>query len=179
MDTADILFICGGAFVGLENITAKTHTFGFIATSGADNQKILDRLNARIKPTDLFAFGLIPEFAGRLPIIASFQQLTQELLVKIMVEPRNAIYRQFQEMLKNEGVELTIDAPVFEEIAELASEYKVGARSLRGIFAEMITPVLYAVPDRPEVKRVVIRSLFQEAELTAAAAASDQRLQGD
>ena len=163
IDTSDILFICGGAFVGLEKITASSHTFGFISTGQSENQKILDRLNARIKPTDLFEFGLIPEFAGRLPIIASFEKLTREMLVRIMVVPKNSIYRQFREWLKSEGVELRIEPPVFEQIAELAFEYKVGARSLRGIFEEMITPVLYAVPDRPEVRRVVISSLFEDA----------------
>jgi len=165
IDTADVLFICGGAFVGLENITAKSHSFGFIATDEGDNQKILDRLNSRTKPTDLFEFGLIPEFAGRLPVVASFGKLSKEMLVKIMIEPKNSIYNQFREILKNAGVELVVAAPVFAQIAELAFEYKVGARSLRGIFEEMLSPVLYVVPDRPEIKRVVIRSLFEEAEL--------------
>ncbi len=165
IDTTNILFICGGAFVGLRSILAKTHTFGFISTSEGDNQNILDRLNTRIKPTDLFEYGLIPEFAGRLPIIASFQDLDREMLVRIMTEPRNAIYRQFREILNGEQVELTVAPLVFEQIAELAIEYKVGARSLRGIFEEMITPVLYAVPDDPRIRKVVIGSLFDEARL--------------
>jgi ATP-dependent Clp protease ATP-binding subunit ClpX len=165
IDTADVLFICGGAFVGLENITARTHTYGFISTSDGDNHKILDRLNSRTKPTDLFEFGLIPEFAGRLPIIANFGMLSREMLVKIMIEPRNSIYNQFREILNNEGVELTIEAPVFEQIADLAFDYGVGARSLRGLFEQMLSPVLYVVPDRPEIRRVVIRSLFEEATL--------------
>jgi ATP-dependent Clp protease ATP-binding subunit ClpX len=148
IDTTHILFICGGAFVGLDNILAKTHTFGFISTTGGDDQNILDRLNARVKPTDLLEFGLIPEFAGRLPIVARLHDLsTREMLVRIMTEPRNAIYRQFARSCRAEGVELTIEPLVFEQIAELAIEYKAGARSLRGIFEEMITPVLYVVPD--------------------------------
>ncbi len=162
MDTTNILFICAGAFVGLENITANTHAFGFISLADADNQKILDRLNSRVKPTDLFEFGLIPEFAGRLPVIANFKNLSKEMLLKIIVEPRNSIYNQFREILKNEGVELSIERRVFEQIAELAFEYKVGARSLRGIFEEMITPVLYVTPDRPEIRKVVIKSLFED-----------------
>jgi ATP-dependent Clp protease ATP-binding subunit ClpX len=88
IDTSNILFICGGAFVGLENIMSKTHGFGFIATSGDDNQNILDRLNKRVKPTDLFEFGLIPEFTGRLPIIANLHPLTKAMLVSIMSVPR-------------------------------------------------------------------------------------------
>jgi len=165
IDTANILFICGGAFVGLEHIMAKTHAFGFVSINDSNNQKILNRLNSRVKPTDLIEFGLIPEFTGRLPIIANMLALSKEMLVKIMTEPKNCIYNQFREIMKNEGVELTIDPRVFEEISELAIEYKVGARSLRGIFEEMITPVLYVVPDQPDIRRVMIRSLFEDAEL--------------
>ncbi|MDO8893095.1 MAG: AAA family ATPase [Sulfurimicrobium sp.] len=162
IDTTNILFICAGAFVGLDTITANTHAFGFISLGDADNQKVLDRLNSRVKPTDLFEFGLIPEFAGRLPVIATFKDLSKDMLLKIMVEPRNSIYNQFREILKNEGVELSIERRVFEQIADLAFEYKVGARSLRGIFEEMITPVLYVTPDRPDIRKVVIRSLFED-----------------
>jgi ATP-dependent Clp protease ATP-binding subunit ClpX len=162
LDTTNILFICAGAFVGLENITATNHAFGFISLSEGEDQKILDRLNSRVKPTDLFSFGLIPEFAGRLPIVANLQNLSKELLVKIMVEPRNSIYNQFREILREDGVELEIEHAAFLQIAEMAFEYKVGARSLRGIFEEMLTPVLYQIPDRPEIRKVVIKSLFEE-----------------
>jgi ATP-dependent Clp protease ATP-binding subunit ClpX len=162
IDTSNILFICGGAFVGLENITSQTHAYGYIATSDDDNQKILERLNSRIKPTDLFEFGLIPEFTGRLPVIAKFESLSKAMLVRIMVEPRNCIYNQFREILRSEGVELVVEQGVFEQISELAFEYKVGARSLRGIFEEMITPVLYVVPDRPEIRQVIFTSLFED-----------------
>ena len=162
IDTSNILFICGGAFVGLENIMSKTHGFGFISTSGDDNQNILDRLNKRVKPTDLFEFGLIPEFTGRLPIIANFQNLNKEMLVRIMSVPKNSIYRQYIEIFRAEGVELSISPRVFEQISEIAIEYKTGARSLRGIFEELMTPVLYVVPDNPDIHRVEIISLFEE-----------------
>jgi ATP-dependent Clp protease ATP-binding subunit ClpX len=167
LDTTNILFICAGAFVGIESITANNHAYGFISVDDSESQKILDRLNSRIKPTDLFEFGLIPEFAGRLPIIANLHNLSKEQLVRIMVEPRNSIYNQFREMLKDEGVELIIEHEVFRQIAEMAFEYKVGARSLRGIFEEMLTPVLYQIPDQPEIRKVVIKSLFEEASLIA------------
>jgi ATP-dependent Clp protease ATP-binding subunit ClpX len=162
LDTTNVLFICGGAFVGLEAIMAHSHGFGFVATTNDDNQRILSRLNARVKPTDLVEFGLIPEFTGRLAIVARLQDLSREMLIRIMTEPRNCIYRQFQAILKNEGVDLVVAPRAFEEIADLAIEYKSGARSLRGLFEEMITPILYAVPDHPEVKRVEIASLFVE-----------------
>ncbi len=162
IDTGNILFICGGAFVGLDNIMAKTHGFGFISTSEGDNQNILERLNKRVKPTDLFEFGLIPEFTGRLPIIAKFQDLSRDMLVRIMSVPKNSIYRQFIEIFRAEGVELRISPKVFEQISEIAIEYKTGARSLRGIFEELITPILYVVPDNPDIFRVEITSLFED-----------------
>jgi ATP-dependent Clp protease ATP-binding subunit ClpX len=162
LDTTNVLFICGGAFVGLDDIMTQTHGFGFITTGNDDNQKILDRLNSRVKPTDLFAFGLIPEFTGRLPIVARFQDLTRDMLVRIMTEPRNSIYGQFREIFKSEGVELSVERKVFEQISELAIEYKTGARSLRGIFEELITPILYLVPDSPDIRKVSITSLFAE-----------------
>jgi ATP-dependent Clp protease ATP-binding subunit ClpX len=163
LDTTNILFICGGAFVGIEDIMAKSHGYGFIATSdNDDNQNILDRLNSRIKPTDLFEFGLIPEFTGRLPVIARFQDLSRDMLMRIMTEPRNCIYNQFREIFRNEGVELSVDARVFQQIADLALEYKTGARSLRGLFEELITPILFAVPDDKRIKKVEIPSLFAE-----------------
>ncbi|MFO1323756.1 MAG: AAA family ATPase [Burkholderiales bacterium] len=163
IDTTNILFICGGAFVGLDEIIAsQTHGYGFIATSKGDNQRILDRLNTRVKPTDLFTFGLIPEFTGRLPIIARFHDLNRDMMVRIMTEPKNSLYNQFRDIFADEGVELTVEPRVFEQIAELAIEYKTGARSLRGIFEELITPILYLVPDDPDVAKVDVASLFSE-----------------
>ncbi|MFN7673763.1 MAG: AAA family ATPase, partial [Betaproteobacteria bacterium] len=168
LDTANILFICGGAFVGLENVVANSKAFGFISLTDANNQLILDRLNSRIKPTDLIAYGLIPEFTGRLPVVASLKPLSTAMLVKIMTEPKNCLYNQFREVIKREGAELHIAPRVFEELASLAAEYKVGARSLRGIFEEMIAPVLFVLPDRSDIKRVEISSLFEEAKLSSA-----------
>lgn len=163
IDTTDILFICGGAFVGLDDIIAsQTHGYGFIATSRGDNQRILDRLNSRVKPTDLFTYGLIPEFTGRLPIIARFHDLDRPMMVRIMTEPRNALYHQFREIFRDEGVELAVEPKVFEQIAELAIEYKTGARSLRGIFEELMTPILYEVTDRADIGKVVVSSLFSD-----------------
>jgi len=162
IDTTNILFICGGAFVGLEEIMSGSQTYGFISASDSDNQNILNRLNARVKPTDLFQYGLIPEFTGRLPIIARFRDLTREMLVRILVEPRNCIYNQFMDIFRNEGVELSVERKTFEQIADIALEYKTGARSLRGIFEELITPILFAVPDDPGIRKVEIASLFTD-----------------
>ena len=115
-----------------------------------------------MKPTDLRAYGLIPEFAGRLPIVARLQDLTREALVRIMIEPRHSIYNQYREMLRDDGVELVLDPAVFEQIADLALEYKAGARSLRGIFESLMTDVLYVIADDPAVRRVTIASMFEE-----------------
>jgi ATP-dependent Clp protease ATP-binding subunit ClpX len=164
IDTTDVLFICGGAFVGLDQILIRTHSFGFISTSEDDNQRILDRLNARVKPTDLFEFGLIPEFAGRLPVVARLGELSRDMLISILTEPRDAICRQFQDLFQAEGVQLVVEPLVIGQIADLAIEYKIGARSLRGIFEEMITPALYVVPDRNDIRKVVFHSLFEDAE---------------
>jgi ATP-dependent Clp protease ATP-binding subunit ClpX len=172
IDTTNILFICGGAFVGLDEIMSQTHGYGFIAMSKADNQKILDRLNSRVKPTDLFTYGLIPEFTGRLPIVAHFRDLSRKMLIRIMLEPKNSIYSQFREIFQNEGVELTVEPLVFEQISEVAFEYKTGARSLRGIFEELITPILYVIPDQPDIQKVVITSLFTEPSFVRQARAS-------
>ena len=168
VDTSGILFICGGAFVGLEQIMARTHSFGYIGTAQGEDEGILDRINSRVKPTDLFEFGLIPEFTGRLPVVARLRELSKDMLVRIMVEPRQALYRQFREILAQEGVELKVAPAVFQQIADIAYEYRTGARSLRGIFEEVLNPVLFAVPDRPEVRQVVIRSLFEPPEFVVA-----------
>ena len=162
VDTTNILFICGGSFVGLEAIMAQSNSYGYVSTTQGDNQKIVDRLNSRVKPTDLFEFGLIPEFTGRLPIIARFKDLNRKMMVRIMTEPKNSTYTLFREIFMNEGVELIVDAKVFEQIAELAIQYKTGARSLRGIFEELITPILFVVPDQPDIERVIVSSLFTD-----------------
>jgi ATP-dependent Clp protease ATP-binding subunit ClpX len=162
IDTTNILFICGGAFVGLEEIMSQSNSYGYISTSKGDNKAIMDRLNAHIKPTDLFTFGLIPEFTGRLPVIARFRDLDRDKLVRIMTEPQGSLYAQFRDIFGHEGVELTVAPRVFEQIAELAMEYRTGARSLRGIFEEMVEPMLYMVPDNPDIRTVTISSLFSD-----------------
>ncbi len=172
IDTANILFICGGAFVGLTEIVTQARAYKFISMVRDDTQKILDRLNSRVKPTDLVTYGLIPEFTGRLPIVAHFKDLTRKMLVRIMIEPKNSIYSQFQEIFRNEGVELVVEPKAFDQIAELAFEYQNGARSLRGIFEEMMTPILYVVPDSPDIEKVVVTSLFSEATLVRKAPAA-------
>ncbi len=115
-----------------------------------------------MKPTDLFTYGLIPEFTGRLPIVARFDELSRETLIRIMTEPRDAIYTQFRDIFAGIGVELVVEPKVFDQIAELAIEYKTGARSLRGLFEELISAVLYRIPDERDIERVRFASIFSE-----------------
>jgi ATP-dependent Clp protease ATP-binding subunit ClpX len=164
IDTARVLFIAGGTFIGLDEIIAGQHSYGIVSTTGTESRKIIERLNSHVKPTDLIAFGLIPEFVGRLTVVARFSMLSREQLVRIMTEPRQCVYRQFRDIFAGEGVELHVEPRVFSEIADIALEYKTGARSLRGLFEEMVAPALYAVPDRPDVKRVRFTSLYEEPE---------------
>jgi len=172
VDTSGVLFICGGAFVGLDRIASQSHTYGYISTSKDDNPAILERLNARVKPTDLFEFGLIPEFTGRLPITARFRDLSRDMLVRIMTEPRDSLYAQFRDLFAAEGAELHVAREVFEQLADLAIEYRTGARSLRGLFEELLAPVLYQLPDDPSIGKVVIESLFAEPQLVRRGAAA-------
>jgi len=168
IDTSSVLFICGGAFAGIEKITARSHGLGFIATSATDSREILERMNKRVRPSDLIEYGLIPEFTGRLPIVASFGKHSQASLVRVLTEPKNSIHAQFVELLRGEGVELKIAPRVFEQIAEIAVEYGSGARSLRGLFEELMTPILYVIPDNPVIRSVVVNSLYEQPVLKGA-----------
>jgi ATP-dependent Clp protease ATP-binding subunit ClpX len=165
IDTTHVLFICGGAFVGLDKIADSGHAFGYISTTGGEDLRILERLNKRIKPTDLVEFGLIPEFTGRLPITVRFEPLTKELMVRIMTEPQDCLFNQYTDLLAAEGVELVVAREAFEQIADLAVQYQTGARSLRGLFEELIAPALYAAPDDPNLRRVEVQSIFAEPRL--------------
>lgn len=165
IDTTNVLFICGGAFVGMEKITASGHTYGYISTSGSEDLRIVERLNTRVKPSDLVEFGLIPEFTGRLPITVRFEALTKALMVRIMTEPQDSLYTQFRELLAAEGVELFVSDEAFEQIADLAVQYQTGARSLRGLFEELLAPAIYAVPDDPTIRRIEVSSIFNEPKI--------------
>jgi len=168
VDTRQMLFICGGAFVGIERIMQERRAYGFIGTSPDDDPRIIERLNTRIKPTDLFEYGLIPEFTGRLPIIAQLHGLDRAALIRIMQEPQDSLYRQFQALFALDGAALSIAPPVFAQLADLALEFKVGARSLRGLFEELLGPVLYALPDEAPGTQFHFDSLFAAPKKTIA-----------
>src|ERR1700709_2313890 len=159
IDTTNILFVVGGAFAGLEHIVEQRvgkKTLGFTAEMRASNETESDEMFAQVRPEDLVKFGLIPEFIGRLPLIASVNKLDQEALVQILTEPRNALIKQYQKLFELDGVELEFSTDAVEAIAEKAMERGTGARGLRAIIEEVLLNVMYDVPSREDVGKVVV-----------------------
>ena len=157
LDTRDILFICGGAFNGLDEIVQRRmrgNTLGFqsenIKKSSGGGGVLPD-----VTPADLLKYGLIPEFIGRLPVIASLSELDQEALVKILTEPRNALVKQYRKLFSMDNVELEFSQTALEKVAQLAVEQKTGARGLRSILECVMNPVMFDLPDSDAVKCVV------------------------
>ena len=161
LDTKNILFICGGAFVGLEKIVENRHgnrAIGFGSEKEKEKQKATDRgtLLSSIIPDDLMKFGLIPEFIGRLPIVASLSNLDVETLKRIFVEPKNSIYRQYQRIFELENVKLKFTDDAIIRIAEVAIKREAGARGLRSIVESIMMDLMYEIPSRNDVEQVVI-----------------------
>ena len=159
IDTTNILFICGGAFVGLDKIVSSRKddtTLGFggkvkLGASEADYSVLED-----VKPQDLTKFGLIPEFVGRIPIVVNLDPLDETALVKILTEPKNAIIKQYQKLVGYDGVKLTVEEDAVREIAQTAIRLKTGARGLRTIIENVMTEVMYKIPSEEDVEEVVI-----------------------
>jgi ATP-dependent Clp protease ATP-binding subunit ClpX len=159
IDTTNVLFICGGAFAGLDKIIQARvgkNGLGF----GANLRSITDRSTdddfGDVMPEDMLKFGLIPEFVGRLPVITSVRSLDRDALVKILTEPRNALVRQYQRLFELDGVELEFSADAQEAIADQAILRGTGARGLRAIMEEVLLSVMYEVPSNPNIARVLI-----------------------
>ena len=167
VDTKNILFICGGAFEGIERKIAQrlnTHVVGFGAenhVSKADRDKLLHF----VAPQDLRSYGLIPEIIGRLPILTNLEPLDRDALLRILTEPKNAIVRQYKKLLEMDGVELVIKDDVLEFIVDKSIEYKLGARGLRSLFETIMIDVMYQAPTLGK-KRYVLTREFAEAQLT-------------
>ena len=158
IDTSNILFVCGGAFEGLEKIVEERVGrrgigFGSQAQSSRDDRR---RLLEQLMPEDLLKYGLIPEFVGRLPVIVSLNPLSHEDLMKVLTEPRNAVTRQFEKFLSLDRVELVFTPEALEMTAKLALGRKTGARALRTIVEEALLDVMYDIPERTDVRKVVI-----------------------
>ena len=159
IDTRNILFICGGAFVGLDRIIEKrmdTSSMGFGKNVGDSRDKNLATLYSNVLPDDLIKFGLIPEFIGRLPIHVALNELHVEDLERILTEPKNSIIRQYQATMKLDNVELEFTKEAIHSIAQTAFDQKTGARGLRSIVESIMTDIMYDVPSYSDVARIVI-----------------------
>lgn len=159
INTENILFICGGAFEGLENIIKdrtgeKSIGFGTKIESKKEIQK--DEVFKELLPQDLLKFGLIPEFIGRLPIIATLEELDREALIKIATEPKNALVKQYKKLLELDGVELEFTREALEAIVDKAIERKTGARGLRSIIEEIMRDIMYDIPSNPKIEKCTI-----------------------
>ena len=158
LDTTNILFICGGAFVGLDKIvqTRRDNTsLGFGGTVKDTEENVYEMLSD-VKPQDLTKFGLIPEFVGRIPIVVSLHPLSEDALVNILTQPRNAIIKQYQKLVAMDGVKLTVEDSAVREIANTAIRLKTGARGLRTIIESFMTSVMYKLPSEKNVKEVIV-----------------------
>jgi ATP-dependent Clp protease ATP-binding subunit ClpX len=159
IDTTNLLFICGGAFAGLEKIIESRigrKGVGFGADVRRAGDKDLGEVLVKVLPEDLLKFGLIPEFVGRLPVLAPVSNLDREALVRILVEPKNAIVKQYQRMIELDDVELEFTHDALEAVAEQALLRGTGARGLRAILEEVLLNVMYDLPSRTDIGKCVI-----------------------
>jgi len=159
IDTTNILFVVGGAFAGLEHIVEQRvgkKTLGFTAEIRNSAERDSDEMFSQVRPEDLVKFGLIPEFIGRLPLIASVNKLDNAALVQILTEPRNALIKQYQKLFDLDGVELEFTEEAISAIAEKAMERGTGARGLRAIIEEALLNVMYDVPSRGDIAKVIV-----------------------
>ena len=163
VDTTNILFVCGGAFVGLENIIERRIGKRALGFGAAVPETARERRGAILneqQPADLIRYGLIPEFVGRLPVVATLHHLGEAELIRIMTEPKNAIVRQYQALLHDEGVECTFTEEALRAIARLAVERELGARGLRMILEELMLDLMFGLPSQKQVREVVITPEF-------------------
>src|ERR1700722_8076315 len=158
VDTSNILFICGGTFVGLDNVIARRvgrKTIGFV-NNPEHRERDLGELLAQVTSDDLIEFGMIPEFVGRLPVMAPLQPLDEEALVRILTEPRNALVRQYKKLFEMEGAELDFSTDALKLIAKMARERDTGARGLRSIVEEVMTDIMFDLPELEHKEKYLI-----------------------
>ena len=160
IDTHNILFICGGAFEGIEKIIESRldrKSMGFGAEVKSKKETDESKILREIQPHDILKFGIIPELVGRLPVITALDALTRDDLVKILTEPKNALVKQYQKLLSYDDVELTFDREALEAVADKAIERKIGARGLRAVMEELLMNVMYEIPSDRTIERVDIK----------------------
>lgn len=159
VDTTNILFICGGAFVGLDKIIERrvgANVIGFNADIRAKRERKVGELLEEVQSEDLIKFGMIPEFCGRLPVVASINELTKEDLVKVLVEPKNSLIRQYQKLFELERVKLHFPEETIDSVAEMAISREMGARGLRSILEDVMLNVMFDIPSRKDVRECII-----------------------
>ena len=159
LDTSNILFICGGAFAGIDKVIARRttrRTMGFGADIKKADEKDIAEVLQNVEPEDLLKFGLIPEFIGRLPVIVALHPLKEEALIRILSEPKNALIRQYQKLLGMDNVELVFEGKAVRAIAKKAIERNTGARGLRAIIEKIMTKVMYEIPGMKDVVRCTV-----------------------
>mgnify|MGYP001198934149 CR=1 FL=1 len=161
VDTSNILFICGGAFSGLENLInyrMKGSSIGFNSSLQQFTEKSVGESLKNLENQDLLKYGMIPEFVGRLPVIATLDELNEEMLVKIMLEPKNALIKQFKSLFKMDGIDLDINNNALQAISKFAVEQKTGARGLRSIIEKLLMDLMYESPDYKELEKIIINA---------------------
>ncbi len=159
VDTTNILFICGGAFDGIEKTIEKRiggSALGFGADVKGKKEREKEDIYSKVIQQDLVKFGLIPEIVGRVPVIATLKDLDADALVRILTEPKNAIIKQYQALFEMDNVELVFDGPAVEEVAKITLEKKTGARGLRSIMEDLLLPIMYEIPSDKMIERVII-----------------------
>jgi ATP-dependent Clp protease ATP-binding subunit ClpX len=159
VDTTNILFICGGAFAGLDKIIArrgKGSAMGFGADVRNDDERGIGEIFKDLEPEDLLKFGLIPEFVGRLPVLATLEDLDQDALVTILTQPKNALVKQYQRLFELEDTELNFTDDALNAIAKRAIQRKTGARGLRSILEDILLDTMFDLPGLDEVTEVVV-----------------------
>jgi ATP-dependent Clp protease ATP-binding subunit ClpX len=159
IDTTDILFICGGAFVGLDKLIGTRlgkSALGFGVERQSREDRSVSELLKEVQPNDLMKFGLIPEFIGRIPILASLHELDKEMLIQIIQEPKNSLLSQYTELIKLDGAKLTLTTGAIEAIADKAIELESGARGLRSIMESALLDIMYELPSAARTEEVVV-----------------------
>ena len=167
IDTTNILFICGGAFDGLDKIIGnrtEKSAIGFDAPVESKKKKDLGKVFSQVQPQDLMKFGIIPELIGRMPVITTLQDLKKEDLVRILVEPKNALTRQYQELLRMDDVELEIQPEALKAVAQKAIDRQIGARGLRGVMEKIMLGIMYEIPSDHTIRKVIITPECVEGE---------------
>ena len=159
INTQNILFICGGAFEGIEKIIKDRigkNSIGFGAKIESNKDIERSKILKELLPQDLLKFGLIPEFVGRLPIITTLEELDRDTLIRIVTEPKNALVKQYQKLLKLDDVDLEFEREALELIVDKAIERKTGARGLRSIIEDVMRDIMYDIPSNPKIEKCII-----------------------